>query len=151
MHLVQQITPFTCGLACIESFTTDASKPITQTELLVRYKALLLQVVSPEIGHFGAANNPVLAVILQDLGYKVFFGKDHRKDLMREEFKKQAGVLICANYNLQAGHCWLLEKVVDDDYITALNPNFFLPAAQIDKLSFDDLIKWDYSFIMVSK
>ncbi|HOG93423.1 MAG TPA: hypothetical protein PLE80_07610, partial [Opitutaceae bacterium] len=83
MHLVQQLTPFTCGLACVESITTDAGRPITQAQLMVRFKGLLLQTI-PNVGIFGATNQLVLAAILQDLGFQVFPGKDHRKDVMRE-------------------------------------------------------------------
>lgn len=150
MHLVQQITPFTCGLACVESLTTDAGKPITQAELLVKYKCLLQQTI-PKIEIFGSTNPLVLAAILENLGCKVFSGKDHRKDVVREELKKNNDALIFANYELKAWHCWRFEKVLDDDHISAMNPSFFSPKAQIETLSFDDLIKWDYSFVIVPR
>jgi hypothetical protein len=150
MHLVQQITPFTCGLACIESFTTDEGKAISQSALLTRYKGLLLQTI-PKTEVFGATNPLVLAYILQDLGFRIFSGKDHRKDVVREQLKRSKNALLCANHQLQAWHCWRFESVVDDDSVSAMNPGFFLPTAKIETLTIDDLIKWDYSFILVSQ
>ncbi len=149
MHLVQQLTPFTCGLACVESITTDAGRPITQAQLMVRFKGLLLQTI-PNVGIFGATNQLVLAAILQDLGFQVFPGKDHRKDVMREALKKAKYALICAHHQLKDHHCWRFEMVVDDDHITAMNPGFFLPSPQVDTIAMDDLIKWDYSFVVVA-
>ena len=54
MHLVQQLTPFTCGLACIESVSFDLGHPITQAELLVRYKDELIGSAGEKIEQFGA-------------------------------------------------------------------------------------------------
>lgn len=39
MTYTKQITPFTCGLACLESFYRDHGKSTTQQSLLVNYPA----------------------------------------------------------------------------------------------------------------
>jgi hypothetical protein len=74
----RQAIPFTCGLACVASLSEDFGRPITQAELLSRYIALLLRTV-PNSEVFEATGPEVLSEILQDLGYRVQYGSDHRR------------------------------------------------------------------------
>jgi hypothetical protein len=82
VHIVQQLTPFTCGLACIESVSFDLGRPITQAELLVRYKQELIG-STEKIEHFGAATGGHIEYFLNDLGFRTSVHKDHRHDAVR--------------------------------------------------------------------
>lgn len=152
MTLTHQITPFTCGLACIESIAHDLGKPITQCEILKKYKKELIAGCG-RIEQFGAVPDHVLEDILQREGFATSPHKDHRKDLVKKLFdnltQKQA-VLITA---LFAGHAWHSVRWAgnkNDNTFFVMDPNFGNPQPVISEYDIDLFIQWDFSFIVVT-
>ena len=153
MHLVQQLTPFTCTLACIESIVTDLGTPISQCELLKKYKDCLIGSAA-KIEQFGAANGDTIIYILNDLGFRASHHQDFRLDLVRSTLRaldhRNHAVMISANFNLTGWHSVRWNSFDDQDRIVAMNPSFSAPRAQMDLYKFDDLVLWDFSFLIVS-
>lgn len=153
MHFVQQITPFTCGLACIESVSFDMGKPITQCEMLKIYKDLLL-ISCPKREEFGSANTITLLRILNDIGFKTCRHKDHNPKAGYEVLSKltdKQTAIICANFNNKADHCMRWVENKNQNIAFLMNPSFDLLSAKTEEISFDDLIKWSFEFIVITK
>ena len=77
MFFNNQITPYTCGLACIESIAFDLGKPISQAELLAQESLELAR----ELG-----TKPLLAVALDSLTEVALARGQHQRalDLVNE-------------------------------------------------------------------
>jgi hypothetical protein len=154
MHIVDQLTPFTCDLACIESLTTDFKMPITQAQLLVRYKKQLIADVR-DYGDFGATSTGLLKVIWEDLGFTGSWFRDHRQAEVREAVFKplqmHQSIFLVADYQKNGRHCMRYAGLKDDDTVYAMVPAFGLKPSFVEELSFQNLIAWDYSFAVISK
>ena len=153
MQIVDQLTPFTCGLTCLESLTSDFPPAITQAEMLVRYQALLIR-DTPDIGNFGATTPAAIKKICDDLGFKGDWVKDHRKEVVREQLFKRVknteSVFICSNYEKNGWHCIRFAGLKDDDTVFAMVPEFG-SHSRIREVSIQNLIDWDYSFALLAK
>ena len=152
MHLVQQLTPFTCGLACIESVSFDLGQPITQAELLVRYKQELIGSAG-KIEHFGAASGGHIEYFLNDLGFRTSAHKDFRHDVVRATLNALSdtqAALISGHFYHAGWHFVRWAEFQDDDTMLAMNPAFSLPAATVMPFSLADLVEWDFTMLLVS-
>ena len=152
MRLVQQLTPFTCGLACVESVSFDLGKPITQAELLVRYKDVLIG-SAQKIEHFGAATGETIEYLLNDLGFKTSIHKDHRLNVvtdMLNGLSENQAVLISAHFNHSTWHIVRWAGFQDQQTLLAMNPSFSLPGATIMPYPFADLVDWDSTLLLVT-
>ena len=151
MTLVQQITPFTCGLACIESVCIDLGRPKKQEDLLRDFKSELIADTN-DIGNFGAASFELMSHILQKQGFTVQKCKDHRSEIQQELFEKidltKQAIIIAANFNLNAWHSVRFAGMKQDDTLFAVEPSF--AKSGIAEYSISNLIKWDYSFLVIS-
>lgn len=87
MTIVQQITPFTCGLACIESVCADFGRPKKQEDFLREFKNELIGDIK-DIGVFGATSLDLMVHILQKQGFTIQRVKDHRPEVQQERFEK---------------------------------------------------------------
>jgi hypothetical protein len=155
MHLVNQITPFTCGLACIESVTHDLGFVANQGHCLARFKKLLINSVS-DIGDFGATNTPTIALILTELGYKAAPIRDFRiPEIPNGYFKpldhSNQAIIIQCRYQDTAWHAMRYTGMKDDDTIFAMVPSFGRDDAFIEEIPFRKLVDWDYSFVFIQK
>jgi hypothetical protein len=152
MRLVQQLTPFTCGLACVESASFDLGKPITQAELLVRYKDVLIG-SSQKIEQFGAATGETIDYLLNDLGFTTFIHKDHRLDVVRDTLNRlseRQAALISGHFNQSTWHFVRWAGFQDEQTLLAMNPSFSLPRATIMPYAFTDLVNWDFTLLLVT-
>jgi hypothetical protein len=148
MRLVQQLTPFTCGLACIESVSFDLGQPITQAELLVRYKDNLIG-SAQKIEHFGAATGETVEFLLNDLGFTTSVFKEHRRDVVRATLSalssKQAA-LISHRLNNSTWHFVRWAGFQDEETLLAMNPS----SAAVLPYSFADLVDWDFTILVTA-
>ena len=151
MTIVQQITPFTCGLACIESVCADFGRPKRQEDFLREFKAELIADIT-KIEHFGATSNVLMRHILQRQGFTVAHHKDHRPEVQQEQFEKidlaKQAILITAHFNLNGWHSVRFAGMKQDDTLFAMEPSF--AKSEIAEYSISNLIKWDYSFFVIS-
>jgi hypothetical protein len=152
MRLVQQLTPFTCGLACIESVSFDLGKPITQSELMVRYKDVLIG-SAPNIEHFGSANGETVEFLLNDLGFVTSIRRDHDpvsiKDTLNCLTQNQAA-LISAHFDNSTWHFVRWAGFEDEGNVLVMNPSFRLPRAMVMPYEFTRLIAWDFTLLLVT-
>ena len=126
MHLVQQLTPFTCGLACIESVAFDLGSPITQAEILRRYKNDLIGCAS-NIQLFGEIIGETLIYLLNDLGFKTAVyencAHDQFRDVLANLSQKQAAI-ISMKLSKSAWHFVRWAGFQDDNRLLVMNPAF---------------------------
>ena len=151
MHIVQQLTPFTCGLACIESVSFDLGRPITQAELLVRYKQELIGAAG-KIERFGAATGEVIESFLIDLGFRTSVHKDHRFEVVRDTLNAlspKEAALISGHFYHSGWHFVRWAGFQDEQTVLAMNPAFSLPAAVVMPFSFKDLVAWEFTLLLV--
>ncbi len=152
MRLVGQLTPFTCGLACIESVSFDLGKPITQAELLVRYKDNLIG-SAERIEHFGEANGETVEFLLNDLGFRTSVQKEHQVEVARatlDALSENQAALISGRFHNSGWHFVRWAGFQDKDTLLLMNPSFSLPCAKIEPYSFADLVAWDFTMLLVS-
>ena len=153
MQIVNQLTSFTCGLACIESLSADFNAPITQCEMLIKYKERLIKDV-PDFGDFGAARPALLEFIWQDLGFTGSWQKNnHDKTNVKESvfktLKVNQSILIFCNFNKNSWHCIRFSCLKNDDTISAMIP-LFLEPSRIDDVSLQNLIDWEFYYAIIS-
>lgn len=151
MTIVPQLTPFTCGLACIESVCTDLGRPKRQEDFLREFKSELIADIS-RIEHFGATSNELMRRILERQGFTVQQWKDHRPEIQQEQFETldlaKRAILITAHFNLNSWHSVRFAGMKQDDTLFAMEPSF--AKSGIAEYSISNLIKWDYSFFIIS-
>ncbi|MEY2466306.1 MAG: Peptidase family [Verrucomicrobiota bacterium] len=152
MTIVQQLTPFTCGLACIESVCADFGRPKKQEDLLREFKNELIADIK-DIGVFGATSLGLMVHILQKQGFTVQACEDHRPEIQQEVFEKidltKRAIIITAHFNLDAWHSVRFAGMKkQDDVIFVVDPSF--GTAGISEHSISNLIKWKYKFLMIS-
>ena len=153
MHLVQQLTPLTCGLACVESVSFDLGSPITQAEILLRYKDELIGCANNKLEHFGQISGEHLEHLLNDLGFRTSVdedrGHDHVWDALLSLSEKQAAI-ISAHVNSSTWHFFRWAGFQGDHSLVVMNPAFSLPKATLETYSFDDFVKWKFSFVVIT-
>ena len=152
MTIVQQLTPFTCGLACIESVCVDLGRPKKQEDFLREFKNELIADIK-DIGVFGATSLDLITLILQRQGFTVQRWKDHRPEIQQEVFEKvdltKQAMIIVAHFNLDAWHSVRFAGMKkQDDVIFAVEPSF--GGSGIVEYSILNLIKWKYEFLIIS-
>src|SRR5262249_13132636 len=142
---------FTCGLACIESVSVDLGHPITQAELMVRYKQELIASAG-KLEHFGAATGEVIQYFLNDLGFHTSIHKDHRFEVVRQTLNAlspKEAVLISGHFYHSGWHFVRWAGFEGEQTVLAMNPAFSLPAATVMPFSFKDLVDWDFTLLLV--
>lgn len=154
MYFINQITPFTCGLACIESVATDAGFPISQTQMLIKYKDWLIADAS-EGKSFGATSLSMMKKIWGDLGFYGEWIKNHNVEDVRDNvFKKlqpKQGILISSNFQKTAMHCIRYFGLKDEDTIFAIVPVFNQPYPLQMGISLRSLVEWDFEYAVISR
>jgi hypothetical protein len=127
MTFVQQITPFTCGLACIESLTTDLGVSITQSEILTRFKAVLLNGL-PKHEIFGVSSPPLIAYIFRDLGLQATEETISDSDILRQRITSNPHCILTATVSPGNTHTFRCVGL-DSDKLVMMDPGFFNQSA----------------------
>ncbi|MBL9185041.1 MAG: hypothetical protein JNN17_23040 [Verrucomicrobiaceae bacterium] len=148
--LLQQLTPFTCGLACIESLTTDLGCRITEAEILRRYKNELLSKL-PQIEQFGATTPEDHQLILSKQGLK--------SDLLHLITKKELHALFSSNVNCIVTsvitpaeiHTFRVLSFDGSNSVKLMDPGFFNNGVTIAECTLDQLLAWDSRFLFVEQ
>jgi len=152
MQLVTQLTPFTCGLACVESVCADFGVLKRQEDMLRDFRGELLKGIV-KIEHFGCINPTLMTHILIQYGFSVQACRDHRPEIQQEIFEKvdpaTTAIIISAHFKLNSHHSVRFGGMEDGDTLFAMNPTF--NGAKIDKYSISKLITWDYEFLVIER
>lgn len=153
MKIVEQLTPYTCGLANLESLTADFPPPISQAAMLIKYQAMLIA-DARVLGDFGCTSMQAMKHIWDDAGFTGDWQKDHRQDVVRDGILKQLtakqSVFLISNYQKNGWHCIRFAGLKDDDTVFAMVPEFG-GQTKIREVSFQNLIAWDFSFAVVTR
>ena len=149
MTIVQQLTPFTCGLACIESVCADFGRDGRQEKLLRDFKGELLT-DARKYEEFGSTSPDLECRILQQLGFTLLrCVRDHRPEIKQLIFEKvdlsKQAILMTANFHLQSRHCVRFAGVAANGNLSVMEPSL-VNKSEIKEYSIEDLISWDYSF-----
>lgn len=149
MTLVQQLTPLTCGLACVESLSIDMGFPVTQAELLKRFKSELLFQL-PETWRFGSTSQYLLVEILHQLGFGTELVKPEPLGHLAKRYKANDNSIVVCQCAPGAVHCFRVGRFLSTDLLEVMDPAFDAPSARIIELPLSQLVKWDSYHIFVS-
>lgn len=148
MTLVQQLTPFTCSLACVESLTTDLGKRISETEILREFKAeLRSQIVKVE--QFGAASPELVDYILKSKGFVTKLAHQNSKDELLEFWSLFGGCIVTCIISPSEIHTYRIIEFRDES-VELMDPGFFRVSAGSETCTIDQLLLWDSRFLFVS-
>lgn len=152
MTPVQQLTPFTCGLACIESLARDLGVDVSQCSLLRDFKALLRKGV-PKIEQFGATSGRDVAEILIALGFTVGLYTSKEKDAFRAVIRALGRNQAFLAFITISGehHTMRVGKMADDEHAVLMDPNFNYAKAEILTLPLDKFINPEFGGLLITK
>lgn len=151
---VPQLTPYTCSLACLESYFLDLKKPFPQHEILKQHYPIL-EIQDPQHKHeYGAADDSKLIKLCMALGFTAVLYKDFRQKEVEKAFgdalTKDHGVLILALWNNQNNHCVRLSRIKAPGDYEVMIPYFYPPNAGMIDVSFADLVSWGFRYLIIS-
>ena len=153
MFMQNQLTPFTCGLACIESVSVDFGQPISQPQMLIRYKRALIAEAT-DGKNFGATSNQLMQQIWQDLGFKGEWKRNHHITEIREnvlgKLQPKQAILISSFFQRTAFHCCRYFGMKDNDTIFALVPLFYEEQPRMMDIALSALVEWDFEYALIS-
>lgn len=154
MTFTQQITPYTCALACLESFYRDHGNPITQQTLLRDHPAKCF------VGriHEGRDISGALALdeftdLCVDLGLAPVVGRDFKPEItipfVLAVQQRQAIIFFVTHFNGGGGpqHVVGFSHMSDADVFQVMNPSgnpSFRPITR------QQLVAWGTSFVRIT-
>ncbi len=150
--LVNQLTPYTCSLACLESYFVDAQKPLSQADMLKQYYQIL-EIHDPEHRHeYGAADDGKIIGLCTARGFSAGLYMDFRQQEVEKAFQdalqKKSGVFILCFWNNQTHHCVRLSDVKMPGVYEVMCPGF--PKSSMMNVTFPPLVSWGFRFIVIS-
>jgi hypothetical protein len=152
MTLVPQLTPYTCCLACLESFFADISRPLPQAEMLKSCRRFLESPDPGKIHEYGALDDPRIIGLCTHLGFKAGLYQDFRQAEVEKAFAdalaKNYGVLILAFWQKQTHHCVRLSQIKTPGLYEVMCPAF--QQADFVEVTFPNLVSWGFRFITIS-
>ena len=153
MKLVKALTPYTCALACLESFFSDVGYQLDQCEMLKNYPQFLANPDPNRFHEYGATNDAQIVGLCLHVGFKAGLFQDFRQVEVEQSFadalKNNAGVLILSFWQKQTHHCVRLSKIKAAGIYEVMCPA--LQDAKLLDVTFPDLVSWGFRFIIVSK
>lgn len=151
MRLVAQISPYTCPLACLESFLFDLGHSITQDEIIRLHPDLCIPADPAKRHEIGALSVPIFEQLCGRLGIQCTSHKDFRQTETEADLSSlppHSTVVIIINHptgthmvrfaGIQSPGSWLV-----------MDPQF--QHAQFRPISFQDLVKWNFSFCILTR
>ena len=129
----------------------DLAKPKRQEDFLREFKNELITDIK-DIGVFGATSLGLMALILQRQGFTAQRFKDHRPEVQQEVFEKldlrKMAILITAHFDFHSWHTVRFAGMKKKDgTMFVMDPSF--GGSGIVEHSISNLIKWDYSFLVI--
>ena len=153
MKLVKALTPYTCALACLESFFSDVGHQLDQCGMLKNHPQFLTNSDPNKVHEYGATNDSQIVALCRHIGFKADWFKDFRQVEVESAFtdalQKKAGVLILSFWKNQWNHCVRLSQIKVPGAYEVMCPA--LQQATLEDVTFADLVSWGFRFIIVSK
>jgi len=150
--LVDQLTPYTCSLACLESYFADVQKPLSQADMLKQHYQVL-QIHDPKHRHeYGAADDGKIIGLCTALGFSAGLYMDFRQQEVERAFQdalgKKSAVLILCFWGNQDHHCVRLSEVKMPGVYEVMCPGF--PTSGLVNVTFPSLVSWGFRFLIIS-
>jgi hypothetical protein len=150
MTEVVSLTPFTCGLACVESICFDFGLEKRQEDFLRDYKSLLLGI--GKIEHFGSTNPFILKTIIKSLGFDCHYTEsppsDSRKKFFDNFDHSKSAIIIFAHIQQKFHHTFRFSNMTEKEELKLLDPNF-VDGPKSSNYSFQTMENWNYSLLYV--
>lgn len=143
LGMKNQITPFTCGLACLEGVLADLGLADTQETMLVTYKSTLLYGIT---GHdFGTLNRVNVRLLAAKLGVKVQIWKDHDPASVAARFAAPTNVkgAIIGFTREGVNHMAKVESC-ENHVVTVSEPDFNKDTPDVKSYTVAELIGYDF-------
>ncbi|MGA9453828.1 MAG: hypothetical protein WBW41_21065 [Verrucomicrobiia bacterium] len=152
MTFTEQITPYTCGLACLESFYRDHGNPTTQQSLLKEFPAKCF------VGRIldgrdisGALALHEFADLCVHLGLEPVVGRDFRPEVTIPFIQSiqvhQAVIFFITHFGGGPTHFVRFSRMTGADVFEVLNPSGnppFLP------ITWQQFVAWDTYFVRIT-
>ena len=151
MRLVGQISPYTCPLACLESFLFDIGQRITQEEIIRLHPDICIPKDSGKRHEIGALPTREFDELCRRLLIHCQTGKDHRQEVLEPLFsglQPHATVVLLINYPT-GRHMVRLAAIEKPGSWIVMNPEFLRP--HFSPLLFTDLTSWDFEFCILTR
>jgi len=150
--IIDQLTPYTCSLACLESYFIDIKKPLSQCEILKNHYDIL-EVIDPAHKHeYGAIDRSKIIHLCTKLGFTAILYQDFRQKEVEQIFddalKANNGIFIIANWNNKSSHCVRLSRIKATGLYEAMCP--IHPKSAMIDVKFSDLVQWGFMFLIIS-
>jgi hypothetical protein len=150
---IPQLTPYTCCLACLESYFADIGRPYSQAEMLKSCRRVLESPDPGRIHEYGALDDARIIGLCTHLGFSAGLYQDFRQSEVEQAFAdalgKSDGVLISAFWKKQTNHCVRLSAILSPGLYEVMCPAF--QAATMEKVTFPDLVSWGFRFVVVRR
>jgi hypothetical protein len=144
MKIVQQITPWTCSLACIESICFDLGiKNASQQELIESFGDILMKNCQGRQEHLGIASPATVRFILKQLGFSVVDKKCHPQinvPILQAIDLSQEVSLVQGNIEKEGNHCTRFAGLEGENVVRLMNPK--IEGADICKYTIEELNAW---------
>jgi hypothetical protein len=151
---VAQLTPYTCALACLESFFNDAREPFSQTEMLQKYYPILRIADDKHKHEYGAINDEQIIALCKTRGISVTpqdVSSQLKVDyIFSEALDSKCGILIFAFWNKQNYHCVRVTDVKSSGLYEVMCSYFYPPSATLLDVTFADLSSWSFRALILS-
>jgi len=101
---VPALTPYTCGLACLESYFSDIGRPLDQCEILKKYPQYVTNSDPSKFNEFGATSDTQLVDLCRHLAFVADRYEDLRQDVVDDWFDRWLARKFCV-LPYWHGHC----------------------------------------------
>jgi hypothetical protein len=150
--LTPALTPYTCALACVESWFSDIAHPLDQRQILKRYPQYLTNPDPAKRHEYGATNEEQIVALCRDEGFTANYYKDFRHQIVEKLFADTLAtngcVLFCALWMKRTNHCVRLTGITAPGKYEVMNPSY--GNAALSPVTFDELVEWGFRFVLVT-
>jgi hypothetical protein len=149
MELVGQLTPFTCVLACLESFFKDVDSSHDQCSMLRDYSSILH--VAEKHDEYGTVvGDDRLRALVDKLGFYCaprLYANQVDLDGFWSSLKSNEAVLIMARWKKESDHCVRFSRITEKGEYEVMNPAFLHP--KFENVTYQELVDWNFRIFYV--
>lgn len=147
---VAQLTFYTCGLACLESYLRDIGILVDQGDFLKHHRDLCDHPI-PQEGFYGALGIAQFQELCRRYKLKTDISKQLTKEQIKDSLAKLGGIVAITEHfggGNGPSHATRVVECDDSETLTLMVPSFFLAAFQ--KVTLTAFVSWNTTFIVIS-
>lgn len=152
MNPVSALTPYTCVLACLESYLGGVGPQLTQCDILKSYPQFCLNPDPQKQHEFGAMSDSQLIAFCNQLGIACSGFKDFRQkelEVVLTSLGKNEAVFFFAHWRRSGHHCVRFSRIIKSGEYEVMNPYFL--SGKLEPVLLSDLVIWDFRFYRLTK